>query len=351
MDGSSKSTAPRKFGCGRRGLASLALPALALGTGSRTASAQATAIRGRDGWLFFPWDNPARVSLTGIPRVTGLLVEAAEMLRTAGIATCLAVVPSKFRIYRDRLAPDQVFDSAAEQRLSVVLAELRKGRSIVPDLGALLLAHRRNHPQDTLFFRADTHWTPLGAALSAHEVARLVRGAGILPAASAPGMRLGPPTTRMRARQDLLDLIPASERAAYAPEPYVIRPAQPARGGLLDAPPSDVAVLGTSFVAPEFNFHAELSAALDRPVALEWKIQTVGPYSVLLQYLRGPLFRRERPRLIVLVLLEGAMAIGPENRTAYPADAMSAADFIGGVRQALESAARPGAAPARRGAP
>lgn len=318
----------------RRQLTSAAMAALALPGLSRPAQAQAAAIRGRDGWLFLPWDNPAQMNLSTVPRTTGLFLEAADILRRTGVETCIVVLPAKFRIYRDMLPPDQVYSDNAEQRLGMILAELRKGRSIVPDIGALLLAHRRAQPQDHLFFKADTHWTPLGAAITAQEVARAIRAAGSLPAARAPGARLGPATTMIRARRDLLEFVPAAERPNHPAEPYVIRPILPGRGGLLDAPISDVAVVGTSFVAQEFNFHGELSAALDRPVALEWKIQTVGPFRVLLDYLRSPLFRRERPRMLVLAVLEAAMAIGPENRGAYTSHAMPAADFIRDLRQA-----------------
>lgn len=330
---------PSSLPFGRRALTTAAITTLALPELSRPAQAQAQAIRGRDGWLFLPWDNPAQMNISSVPRVTGLFLEAAEILRTAGVETSIVVIPAKFRIYRDMLPPDLPFSPSAEQRLSLILTELRKGRSLVPDLGTLLLAHRRAQPQDQLFFKADTHWTPLAAAISAQEVARQIRAGANLPPAPAPGARLGPATNMVRARRDLLEFIPAADRAAYQSEPYVVRPILPGRGGLLDAPVSDVTVVGTSFVAQEFNFHGELSAALDRPVGLDWKIQTVGPFRVLVDYLKSPLFQRERPRLLVMTVLEGAMSIGPENRGAYPQHFMPAADFIRDVREAVAAGA------------
>ena len=324
---------------GRRGLAaatSLALPGLAKPT---PALAQGSALRGREGFLFLQWDNPAQAAITNVPRVAASFVEAANLLRAAGVETCIAVIPSKFRIYRDMLLPDQPFSAGAEQRLEVSLAELRKGPSLVPDLGALLLNHRRAHPDQQLFFRADTHWTPLAAAIAAQEIARLIRASNMLPPSRVPGVRLGPAITQNRTRRDLLEFVPAADRPAYPVEPYLIRPILPARGGLLEAPVSDVTVLGSSFVAQEFNFHGELSAALDRPVALEWKVQTVGPFRILLDYLASPLFRRERPRMLVITILESAMSLGPENRGAYPSHFMSGADFLRDLRLALAAPA------------
>jgi len=318
---------------GRRTLAAAAASAILVD--QATAQARAGAIRGRESWLFLQWDDPAQMSLGNLPRVSGLLRDGAAILREKGIEVGFIVVPAKYRIYRDMLPPGHGFLDIAEQRLGLILEELRRGSPLVPDLAAPLLAQRRASPQDNLFFKADTHWAPAGAAVAAAEVNRQIRVAVRLPPARAPGVRLAPPVTQTRLRRDLLEFLPPADRGAYPPEPFQIRLPVAARGALLDAPVSDVTVLGNSFMAPEFNFHNELSALLERPVALEWQVQTVGPFKTMLDYLTGQLFRRERPRLILWTVLEGVMTLNPENRGAYPESHMTGAAFLDGMRQAV----------------
>jgi len=298
------------------------------------AQARPGVIRGRDNWLFMQWDDPAQVSLTSLPRVSGLLRDAAVMLREKAIEVGFIVVPSKFRIFRDMLPPGQVFPDSAEQRLGAVLEELRRANLLAPDLAAPMLAQRRTSSQENLFFKADTHWTPAGAAVAAAEVNRQIRASLRLPPSLAPGVRLGPIVTQTRLRRDLVEFLPPADRIAFLPEPYRIRPPVAMRGALLDAPASDVIILGNSFMAPEFNFNNELSALLERPIALDWKVGSVAIFKVLLEYLNGQLFRRERPRLILLAMLENVFTINPENRGAYPESNMTGAAFLDGMRQA-----------------
>lgn len=318
---------------GRRSLAAAATSAVLMD--EARAQARAGAIRGRENWLFLQWDDPAQMSLGSLPRVAGLLRDGATLLREKGIEVAFVVVPGKFRIYRDMLPDGHGFVDIAERRLSLVLEELRRGSPVVPDLALPMLAQRRASPRENLFFKADTHWTPAGAAVAAAELNRQIRASVRLPAARSPGVRLASAVTQTRLRRDLLEFLPPAERAAYPPEPYQIRLPVAARGALLDASVSDVTIVGNSFMAPEFNFHNELSALLERPVALDWQVQTVGPFRTMLDYLRGQVFRRERPRLILWTLLEGVVTINPENRGAYPESHMTGAAFLDGVRQAL----------------
>ena len=66
-----------------------------------TSQAAPLAIQGQQGWLFFTPDGPQGVQLTNLNRVAGLWREAAQLLEARGTRTIFALLPAKFRIYRD----------------------------------------------------------------------------------------------------------------------------------------------------------------------------------------------------------------------------------------------------------
>lgn len=297
-------------------------------------------IRGRDGWLFAPWDDVQRVDLTNLPRVCQITSQAAQLIRATGVEVTIALVPAKAMLYHDMLPQGMVVSREARQRYGAARAALTEGGAgLVPDLSLVMQHQRAARPDQRLFFKADTHWTAAGAEVGAAAMSAGIQATMRLPPSTAPGERLGPPVRRTRGRNDLLDFIPAAERRSFPAEEYLIR-APVARGAasLLQDDRADVAAVGSSFLHPDFNFAPTLSATLARPVALEWKPQNVGPYQTMLDYLRSQLFRQQRPRLLVWCLLEGAMVILPTNRSAFPEHAMTANAFLDGVRSALAAA-------------
>lgn len=319
----------------RRGLV-----ALAAGTALAAPAAQAqrlSAIRGRDGWLFAPWDNVQQADTTNLPRVCEILAEAVGMLRAAHVETVITLIPSKAMVYRNMLPPGMAPSPVALRRYEAARAALTQGGvRLVPDLMTPMAREAAARPEPRLFFKADTHWTPAGAELAAGVMASAIQAAFRFPASPGPGERLGPQVQRVRGRNDLLDFVPAAERRDFPAEPFLIRAPVP-RGGaaLVQEDRADVAVVGSSFLSPEFNFAAALSAGLNRPVALDWKTANFGPYETLLSYLRSQTFQRQRPLLLVLSLLEGAMVLLPSNRSAFPQHAMSTDAFLSGVRASL----------------
>jgi alginate O-acetyltransferase complex protein AlgJ len=326
----------RQRGSSRRHILRAAMAGLTLAPLGARAQPE-SAIRGRDGWLFAPWERLDRVDLTNIPRVCEIIGEAMRMIRAAGIEVVLALIPSKAIIYLDMLPPEMTPSREALGRYALIHRTLQEQRAgWLPDLLSPMLQARAARPDQRLFFRADTHWTAAGAELCASEVARFIRDQIPLPPAPGPGERLGPPVLRTRTRADLLPFLPAVERRQYPPEEYLIRPpVRTGNAGLVAEDRADVMALGSSFLAPEFNFSPALSAGLGRPIALEWRVANIGPYATLTGYLGSQLFRRQAPRLLVMSLLEQPMVLLPGNRAAFPEHAMSADSFLERVRQAL----------------
>jgi len=317
-----------------RGFGAAALAALPIAP-SRGFEVVHGTIIGKDHWLFPLWDDPRHAEFANITSSVGFINRTVRVLREGGIETLIVLTPAKGRVYRDYLPSDLGFTADGEIRYRFALDALTQAGTLAPDLATSMQAVRAADPSSPLFFKADTHWTAEGAENAAQEVARLVDAKVQLPPAAQPGMALGPVTTRLRPRNDLADAVGRS--AAYPLQSYRVHPPVVLRSGagLTEDDGADVAVVGSSYMAPEHNFAPMLSNRLRRPVTLLWRTYDVGPYHTLLLYLQSRAFREHRPRLIVWNFHEVGIKAGPELLDAWTEYTIGRSAFIAEVRKAV----------------
>ncbi|MFL1462206.1 hypothetical protein ACI6QG_08395 [Roseococcus sp. DSY-14] len=323
-------------GATRRGamLAGLALPFLG---GAAAAQNQSLVVVGKDRWLFPAWDRvnqaPDGARIRG---VTEVLNQAVALLKQANVETAIGLIPSKGRVYRQHLPDSLRVNAETDRRYALLQSELRRPGTLVPDLDAPFRAAAANaRPPEQLFFRTDTHWAPAGAELAAREMAKAIRERFRLPAHRGGGTPLGNPVAATNNSGDLVRFLPAAERAAFIPEEYRQRgAAQRPAAALLAEDDGDVTVVGNSFVQPRFGFPDVLSNQLERPVRLAWNVNNIGPFFTLLEHVRSDAFRRQKPRVLVWMLLEMDAENLP-NSGSWGQSAMAPAAFTTGLRQAL----------------
>lgn len=235
---------------------------------------------GKDGWLFGLWEDIRRVNLAR-SRSTGAFVNrAVGEFRRAGIDMVLTMAPGRFRTYEDMLPPEFQMNPDAKDRYRTLLAEFRKSGALVPDLAASFAALRRAQPE-LVYFRADTHWTGVGAEGAATEVAKAVKDRFRLPSAQKRGTQIGDWETRQNPGE-FRRLMTAAEAAQVpAQEPYRVHKSQArfasAQGELVDDDANDVVIVGNSYMLPQFGFPQMLSNQLDRPIGLSLKRSASGP--------------------------------------------------------------------------
>ena len=104
--------------------------------------------------------------------------------------------------------------------------------------------------------------------------------------------------------------------------------------GLLEDDSADVAIVGNSFVQPKYGFQAFLSNQMNRPVSLAWRGNNFGPYFTLVEYLKSPQFKRQRPKMLLWMQLEFDMQNMP-NSSSWGQNAMTPDAFLGEVRTAV----------------
>ena len=291
---------------------------------------------GTQGWLFPVWDRLARVDMAALRATLQTMTEAIGVLRAARIQVVICLIPSRKRLMRQYLPAGAQVSAEAAQRYSLTLAECTRAGALVPDLDALFRAQLQQPNAHPIFFKTDTHWTPIGAELAAVEMARQMRAQLQLPASPRPGTRLGDLRPMVLAAGDLTQHVPPAQRGNFGSEQSLLRQILPPEGpaALIEDDSFDTVIVGTSNVQPRFGFQPVLSNQLVRPVGLSWRPNNVGTYAALLEYLRSEAFRRQRPRAMVWNHLEPDMISGT-NSSAWGAAAMPPAEFITQLRRAL----------------
>jgi len=303
---------------------------------SAPAYAQGTpVIIGRDGWLFSIWESSDRVDQSAMREVLDLHSHSVRILQAGGIQVVYCLIPAKSRIYRRFLPASVRLSPAIERRYSTVAAALQGTGALVPDLLAPLAEASARDPHWPVFFKSDTHWTPVGAAIAAVTIAAQMRAGLRLPPARSPGVQLGETRMMRLARGDLVQYVPANRQDYFGAEESPMRPIVSTGnpGSLLDEDAADVQIIGTSNVQPRFGFQSILSNQLVRQVGLSWLPNNQGPYAAMLEYLRSAEFRQRRPRAIVWNHLETDMAT-LLNTASWRDTGITAQSFLAALRRA-----------------
>ena len=258
-------------------------------------------IPGEDGWFFT--DEELRLAPEdALPRAVAEVRAVRARLREQGVELVVAVLPSKARIYEDKLTvrtPKSVADRYDALRGALVAADVN-----APDLEAAL---REARGGGEVFLRTDTHWTPRGASAVADAIARSLSEALRQELRTTPYTLTGGPPVDIEG--DLLRYLPLGPFGAPVREQ--VQP-QLAEGessiGLFGDATYPVVAVGTSYTAREvFGFVAALQSALGADV-LELADEGQGPFAPMRAWTPG----NNPPRLVVWELPERYLAVEEE---------------------------------------
>jgi alginate O-acetyltransferase complex protein AlgJ len=272
---------------------------------------------GRQGWLYTDEEfNVTTTANSSVQENLALIERSARQLKEAGVELVVAIVPAKARIYPEFLngrrpasAHTGVYDRLVRQ--------LEIARIPVADLRTTLAAGKTREPT---YFRTDTHWTPWGAQLAAHEIAKVVRQAGFARATSSVYVTR---VERVRAlRGDLFNFLPLTPYfGSLLPrddEISVMKTEAVGRGNAQRAGSSsadlfgndslpEVTLVGTSYSANAlWNFDGALKECLGEDIVNYAKAGS-GPFRPMHAYLQSEDFRAQRPRLVIWEIPERAL--------------------------------------------
>lgn len=257
---------------------------------------RAGVVVGRDGWLYtseeFSVSSDADAQLRAH---LDLIADVQRRLAEQGAQLTVALLPAKARLYPEYLPAEQQPAALHRDLYERARHELERRGIAAPDL---LTPLSRCKPQEAVFLRTDTHWTPDGAACTAQALA----AAGTVPVES--GTSFLTEIAEERPHQgDLMQFLPLSPYfSGLLPQPdtLVVRTTHAQSADLFgDAPAPSVALVGTSYSADaRWNFDGALRQTLEQDV-LNLAQAGQGPFEPMLAYLDAPATDGARPKHVI----------------------------------------------------
>ncbi|WP_159993271.1 alginate O-acetyltransferase AlgX-related protein [Roseomonas sp. 18066] len=323
---------PRR-GLLRLGAAGLVAPLVA----SRTAAAQENLLlRGRDGWLFPRWDLSRQTPPEARRRIVHVLGETRRLLAAGGVDLNILLIPSRTRIYRDMIPPGTSFPADFQGRYSAGQKALQDAGFAIANLAEAFATQRQRQPDQPLFFKTDTHWTPAGCAIAAHGMAmQLARNPALSPTTGQ--VRSAVTYREDEHAGDLRNLLPVADKRSFQ-DPHFWQPVITPQGGgasLLDEPRADVAAIGSSFFHQRYGLAAMLGYHLNRTVSLAWNVHQIGPYKTMLDYVGSASFQQGRPKAIVWGCHELDFESPPDRTATWGQNAMADEAFLARMKQVV----------------
>jgi hypothetical protein len=175
-------------------------------------------ISGKDGWLFYrpEFHDGACLDLQNVADQLQRLRALIEMAQASGLDLRVSLSPNKSTIYPDFLHPHiRGYWRCQAKNVAGVRELLKQHEPFVIDHAVPLLAERIRNPDASLYYTADTHWTPYGGAIALRQLLT-----AIYPALEVPAPRLSDGTVTQK--MDLagaLQLPLEKQAGAVAPLP------------------------------------------------------------------------------------------------------------------------------------
>ena len=253
---------------------------------------------GEDGWLFSKEEFEAPLGRSAaLDEAVAGIAAIRDQLAARGIDLVVVPLPAKADIYSDRLR-----DAAVPALLARLYGDFRQR---LADMGVTSIETRQPlldaKQSGPVFLVRDTHWTPLGAAMVADAVGRVLgqrQGADYRTLAGTPAARDG----------DLAKFIVTgalSELVGLGPETIVPRQAiavetASAAADIFGSERSiPFALAGTSYSAnAQWSFAESLKGALHADV-LNVAEEGLGPVAPMRKYLRSEVLRDSPPDTVI----------------------------------------------------
>jgi alginate O-acetyltransferase complex protein AlgJ len=255
-------------------------------------------IIGGDGWLFTDEEfSCPRHAAQNLNDNLAFMERVKKTLEEKNVHLAVVLIPAKARVLSNHLGAN-VLPLCREPLYKAARTALAGKDIVVTDL---LPAMQSSPALQSLYFKADTHWTPVGAHLAAQVAAAVVQEA--FKELDLPADRFTSQAGVVKAHQgDLANYIPGVAIPADHFTSHVsgvfLASMGDAQNLFSDMVPP-VMLVGTSYSAnPDWNFEGFLKEALGADV-LNLADQGQGPFVVMDKFLQKEMRQNILPRLVV----------------------------------------------------
>ena len=295
----------------------LAAAAMAAGV---TFAQESSVVIGKDSWLFTRYEYAVPSDAQDTQVSIDLLTQASKLFNQKGIAVAVVLVPSKIRIYSDKLPDDKPLDAYTNGKYAAAVQALTAGGVTVVNLNDVFLSSPDRLGDTPLFLRLDTHWSPSGAALAAETIKATIDSAPALKAALgatpevAYTMEWNKQKTTTRAR-DLVRYMAAADQKQFKPEqvlPFKVTRTAASAAGLQGAGDNvGILVIGSSYTNAATGYPDAIRYQLQRDL-LDISIQVdKGPWVGMEEYLKDGAYKSSKPKLIIWEIPERELRSPP----------------------------------------
>lgn len=308
-----------------------------LATGMQPATAQSsteTVLQGPEGWLFAGWENLKDVDVAGIQSSVALLAKAQTLFESVGIRLVLVVVPMKAALVPHRLPPGLTVSPAMKARYGLIQREMAQaGLRSIDALTPLLELERQGI---VAFYRTDYHWTSAAAEAAADAASKVITQELKVPPSQKGGAQLGEWVTERHYGDFASRYLSPRARKLIGRDVFRVRLPPEQSMDLLDDDAAPVHVMGNSFVQPYWGFSQRISNKVQVSTSLTWNAGNIGQWAIALKHANEQLKGQPKPSVLVWLMNEAQVHIGPQTAGLFDAAGLMATDeWLDRLKQAL----------------
>ena len=323
--------------------------ALSFMTGYSFAADTAAALIGKQEWLFYKYEfsEPSHDEL--VKKSQDLIKNFERVLAERGIRLTVAMVPLKIRVYSEYLPDEIKLSPYLQDNYSQMLGVFASAGVNAADLNSAFLSSPERGGDTPLYFRLDSHWTPVGARVGAEALKKSLetdpKSSELL--ATIPTIKF---TYKVANRKrpsrgrDLVDQLPPNS-PTFAPELVaqvnVLRDKsnQANLTGEQDAP--RIGMVGSSYSRDWTGFADAIRYVLQRDVAVAAVGADQGSWVGMESYLKDEAFQSNPPKLLIWEMPERDMRAPPDYKYREARYVMNNAEWLQRVTDLVQKAPAP----------
>jgi len=314
--------------------------------GQACAADAPAALIGKQEWLFYKYEFSEPIHDELVKKSQDLIKNFESVLAARGIHLTVAMVPLKIRVYSEFLPDDLKLSPYVKGNYSQMLGYFTSAGVNTADINSAFLNSPLRSGDTPLYFRLDSHWTPVGAMLGAEALKKSLESdpKSIELLNTVPTVKY---TYKVANRKrpsrgrDLVDQLPPNA-PTFAPELVaqvnLLRDKTNQAGllGVQETP--QIGLVGSSYSQEWTGFSDAIRYVLQRDLAVAAVGADQGSWVGMESYLKDEAFQANPPKLLIWEMPERDMRAPPDYKYRESRYIMGNADWLKRVTELVKKA-------------